>query len=98
MTADAGNAESDELPGRRAFMAVITLQRRVRADQREPIQVILNGTCVNLPPVYGMTIFACCAHLTPMDVGMAISAVLTDVTKYFFHMARTTLYILVQST
>ena len=98
VTADALRAEPDVYARRRASMTRIADQSRVRAQQREPIQVTANRAGGNLPSPDGMTILARRAHLAPMEIRMAISALLTDVTKDFFHMAGITRHVLVHAS
>ncbi len=63
-----------ELSCRGALMAVIALQRCMRAQQREAVEVILNCLHGYVPPVHRMALFAVRAHLPPMNVGVTIRA------------------------
>ena len=67
----------------------------MRADQRKAIQVAANRIQVRTPPVDRMTILTSGPELPAMDVSVAISALLTNVSKNFSHMAGITRDILV---
>jgi hypothetical protein len=57
-----------------------------------------NRIRANPPSSDRMTILACCAHLAPMEICMAISALLTDVSKDFLHMAGITRHVLMHAS
>lgn len=97
MAADTRRAQSDKDTAGRANMAVVALQRGVSADKRKTVQMVADGIDIHLPAVNGVAVLACRAKLPPMDVSVAISALLTDVSKDFLHMARITCDILVKA-
>ena len=73
----AGNAlrrKSLELPHGCALMAGVAVHGGVRADQREPVQVLVNLLHRNMPTLDGMTLFAIGAHLALVDVSVAVGA------------------------
>ena len=74
MAGVAGGGEADELAGRGVLVAVLALQQRMRADERETVLVILNLGGGNLPAIDGVAFFAVCAELAVMNVGVAIGA------------------------
>lgn len=98
VTADALRAEPDIHARRRALMTSIAAQRRMRSQQRESIQVAANRAGGNLPSPHSMTILARGSHLAPMEIRMAISALLPNVSKDFFHMAGITRHALVHAS
>ena len=75
MTRVARSRQSSELAGRRIFMAVITLQQSVGADEGKAVLVILNLLERNLPSLNGVATLTIRAELAAMNVGVAIGAV-----------------------
>jgi hypothetical protein len=69
----------------------------VRANQGETVQVVTYRIDIHLPAINRVAILACRSKLAAMDVSMAISALLTDVSENFLHMARITCDILVET-
>jgi hypothetical protein len=67
----------------------------MRADQREAIQVAANRIHIRTPAVNRVAILATGAELPAMDIRVAISALLTNVSKNFSHVAGITRDILV---
>jgi hypothetical protein len=55
-------------------MAIIALQRGVRAHQREAVKVVLNCLSGNCPPAHSMALLAVGPKLPPVNVSMAIRA------------------------
>lgn len=53
----------------------------MRAGQREPVHVLANLLNGNFPAADGMTRLAGCAHLRPMNVGMAVRALVADIAE-----------------
>lgn len=76
-----------ELPNRGALVAVIALHRRVGAEKREAILVILHLLYSNVPALHGMTLRAIRAHPPLVNVGMAVLAVLSHRGKDRFDVA-----------
>lgn len=83
MTTDALGAEPDVLPDRRADMAGIARKRRMGAQQRETVPMILNGTGIHPPAEHRVAAFALRAELSPMEIGMAIRATGPGIGKDF---------------
>ena len=71
--------ETLELAGGCAFVARVTVQRGVSSDQRKPVLVVLNGLDGNVPAFHVVALFTLCAHLPPMDVGVAVGALCPNV-------------------
>ena len=74
--------ETDELAARRAFVAGFTGERGVRSDQRKTVLVLLYVLDGHLPAFDGMARLALRSHLAAMDIGMAVSAFLSNVSEY----------------
>jgi hypothetical protein len=74
MAGIARRRQPRKLADRRLLMAIIALQRCVRAQQREAVKVVLNCLSGNGPPVHGMALLAVGAELPPVNVGMAVRA------------------------
>jgi len=58
----------------RSFMAAVTLQRGMSADQGETVLMIAYGLNRDLPALHVVAALAVCAHLPVMDVGVAVTA------------------------
>ena len=85
--------ESLKLSGGRAFVAGVTLECRVCPNQWKAILVILYGTNRDVPALNGVTTFTACAHLTAMDVGMAVGTPGTSVGEHGFGVTARTRHI-----
>jgi hypothetical protein len=94
---DARRAQSDKLPARGSAVAIVALKRGMGADQREAVQVAANRIHIRTPAVDRMAILTPGAELPAMDICVAISALLTNVSKNFSHMAGITCDILVHA-
>ena len=68
-------------------MALITLQNRMRAEQRKSVEVLLNRLDRYLPSEDRMALGAILAELSAVNVGVTIGAVLPNVGKNWFCMA-----------
>ena len=60
-------------------MALLALNNRVCAEQRKPIEVILNRLIRDLPAKHRMAFGAVGAKLPTVNIGVAIGAVLANV-------------------
>ena len=49
--------------------------------------MVLDRVDVYAPSIHGMAVLAVRSHLAPMDIRVAISALMTNIIEYFFHMA-----------
>ena len=78
MARDAVGREALKLADRRALVALIAGNRRVRPEEWEPVLVIPELLRGDLPPQHGVATRAVRAHLALMHVGVTILAVLTD--------------------
>jgi len=86
-----------KLPCGSAFVASLTINRRVRTDEREAILMVTNRGYGNLPAFDGVTGFTIRAELATVDIGMAIRALLSDIRENEFHMALGALHIFVHA-
>lgn len=60
----------------------------MRADQWKSVHVILHGIDGHLPSLDRVAILTIRAELPPMKIGMAVRALVSDVGKYLFGVAR----------
>ncbi len=63
------------------FVARFTFDHGVGADQRETVRVIPHGLDRNLPSAHCVALGTVGTHLTAVNIGVAVCAVLTDVSK-----------------
>jgi len=78
-------------------VTVFALHRRVRAQQREAILVILHLLDGDIPALNSVALRAVRAHFSLVDVGVAILAILADVGEHRLDMALHALDFFVQS-
>lgn len=90
--------ESVENSGRCLFVAVFALHRRMRSEQREAVLVILHLLDSNVPALNRVTLRAIRSHLPPMNILVAIGAILPHVFEDRLHMALLARHLLVQPT
>ena len=64
---------------RSALVTLVALHHRMGSEQRKPVEVILNGLHRNVPTAHRVALGTVGAHLTAMNVGVAVRAVLADV-------------------
>src|ERR1700756_3529878 len=64
-----------------ALMTGIAIHRRVRADQREPVEVLINLLNRNMPAPDRVALLAVRPHLALVDVGVAVCALRTHIRK-----------------
>lgn len=67
--------QSLELSHCRAGMTRITVQRGMRADEREAVQVLIDLLDRNVPPLDRVALLAIGAHLALVNVGVTVRAV-----------------------
>lgn len=79
--------ETFELAGRRSFMTGIAIHHGVRAHQWKTVLVILNRLDIGVPALDRVTGLAIRAHLSAMNVRMAIGALRSYIGKDRFGMA-----------
>lgn len=63
-------------------MTGIAIQRSVRADQREAVEVLVDLLDRNVPPLYGVALFAVRPHLALVDVGVAVRAARSHIREH----------------
>lgn len=83
----AGRCQPLELPHRFALVAVRTFKRGVHSKQRKPVAVLLQFLGVNVPAFDGVTLLACGAQLSAMDVRVACGAGRADLLELEVRMA-----------
>lgn len=76
--------EAYELSAGRSLVARLAGERGVRPDQGKAVLVLLNVLDGNLPSFHGVARFTLGAHLAAMNIGMAVSAFLSNVSEYKF--------------
>jgi hypothetical protein len=81
------NRQSLELSDRLALVAVCTIQARVTTDQREAVVVLLHILQDDVPSLHRVTVLAIRAHLTAVDVGVAVGAVRSHIREHHFGVA-----------
>jgi hypothetical protein len=79
--------QSLELPDRRALVASFTLHRRVSAEKRKSVQVILDCAQTDLPSTNGVALRAVGAEFSPVNIRVTIGAIFADIGEHRFHMA-----------
>ena len=68
-------------------MAFVALYHRVRAEQREAIEVIVDRLHRHVPAINCVALRAVSAHLSAVNVGVAIGAVFADIGEDRFQVA-----------
>jgi hypothetical protein len=68
-----------ELTYRRALVTRVAIDRGMRPDQREAIQVLIDLLNRNIPTLDGVTLFAVGAHLGLMNVRVTLAALRSDI-------------------
>ena len=77
-----------ELPCRSSLVTGVALNHRMRADQRKAVLVILDRADVRFPTFDRVAGFAIRAHLTAMNIGMAVRAFSPHIRKHRLGVAR----------
>lgn len=75
----ARRRKSQIISGRGVLVALLALDYGVRAEQRKPVEVLLNRLNRHLPTENGVALGAICAELRAVNVGVAIGAVLSNI-------------------
>lgn len=68
-------------------VAILAFHHRVRAQQREAIEVLLNRLSLDLPAEHSVALGAISAKLPAMNVGVATGAVLANIGEHRFRVA-----------
>ena len=97
MAGEAGGRQTLELAHRSALMTGIAVDGGVRADQREPIQVLVDLLHGNIPAPDRVALLAIGAHLALVDVGVAVGALRTHIRKNGLDVALRTRHTLVHA-
>lgn len=59
----------------------------MRAGQRKPVHVLVDLADIHLPAADGVAVLTNRRHLAPVDVGMAVSALVADIRENHLHVA-----------
>lgn len=78
-------------------MAGVAIERGVRAEEREPVLVIVDLLDRDIPSVDGVALLATGAKLPLMDVGMTVGALIPNVGENGFHVTLRAGNVLVQA-
>ena len=73
--------EALELSDRRVLMAGIAIQGRMRTDQREAVDVLIDLLNRDIPTLHRVALLAICPHLPLVNVGVAIRALCSHIGK-----------------
>ena len=73
--------KSQEISDGGARVTLITLHHGVRTKQRKSIEMVLDRLIRDIPTRDSVALGTVRAHLTPMNIGMAVRAVLADIGK-----------------
>ena len=87
--------KSEELANSGAPMTGFARNRGMRPQQWETILVILHRLRRDIPALHGVTLLAVRTHLSAMNVGVAIGAILSDVGENRFGVALDALHFFV---
>lgn len=98
MATDALSAESDIASDGCAHVAGIARQRRVRAEKRKTVPMVLKGAGVHAPAEHRVAALALGAELALVEIRVTIGATGPSLGKDFRHVARITGDILVHAT
>lgn len=79
MAGEALGRDRHELAGGAAFVAGVAVDSGVSSGQRKTIVVLLDVLIRHLPSAHGVALFAIGAHLSPVNVGVAILATMAHV-------------------
>jgi len=78
-------------------VAIVTLDSRVRTQQREAVLVVLELLHSDVPALYGVTFRAVRAHFSLVHVRVTVLAVLSHLGKDRLDMALRTLHLLMHA-
>jgi hypothetical protein len=70
-----------------AFVTLLALHHSVRTKQRKSVEVLFDGLNGDIPTERGVALGAVGAHLTAMNIGVAVRAILADVAEYGLEVA-----------
>jgi hypothetical protein len=82
-----GGGKSLELPDRSALVAGSAIQRGMRPDQREAVDVLVDLLDGNVPSLDGMALLTVRAHLPLVNIRMAVSALRSHIRENQLGMA-----------
>ena len=85
MAGIARGGEAHELSAGCALVARFAGERGVRTNQRKAVLVLLYVLDGNLPSLYRVACLALGPHLSAMDIGVAVSAFLSNISEYKFY-------------
>ena len=97
MAGEALGRKPLELAHGSVLMTGIAVHRRVRADQRESIQVLVDLLHRNTPAPHRVALLAIGAHLAFVDVGVTVGALRTHIRKNELDVALRTRHTLVHA-
>lgn len=83
----AGRRQPQVVPSRGVLVAFLAGHDRMGAEQRKPVEVLLNRLDRDLPAENRVALRTVGAELTPVDVGVTIGAVLSNVGENRFGVA-----------
>jgi hypothetical protein len=78
-------------------MAGVAGNRGMRSQKRKPVLMVLHRPRRHAPPLHRVAVVALRAELPPVEIRMAIGALLPRFGKYFRHVARITGNVLVHA-
>lgn len=81
VTAVARRRHRIEIAESAVLMAGVAGRCRMGSGQREPVHVLIDLLDRNFPTPHGVTVFASRAHLSAVNIGMAVRAFVSDIRK-----------------
>jgi hypothetical protein len=97
MARDTSGGETLKLADGRALVAILALHRRVGAEERKAVLVIVNLFCGNLPALNGVTLRAIRSHFPLVNIGVTILTGLSYISEYGLGMALYAWHLLMHS-
>ena len=94
----AGRRKSQELPRRRLLVALLARHGGVRAKQWKAILVILHLLYRDIPALHRVALLAIRSHLPPVNVRVAIRAILPHVGEHRLYVALHTFHLFVHAS
>ena len=98
MAGDAFGPQAGELADRRAGMAGAAFHSGVRADEREPVLMVLDRLDGDVPPLDRVALLALRSELAAVQIGVAIRALCPHVAEHQLDVAGHAVHFLVHST
>ena len=83
----AGRRKPHEISDSGPGMALVALHNRVRAEQREAIEMVVDGLHRYVPTIDRVALGAVSSHLAAVNVGVAVGAVFADIGEDRFQVA-----------